>query len=209
MNVGKRGRGTGHLYEKWGSYYGRWRTLDGRNVNRLVGPVRTPGERYGLTRTQAEREFRRLQDAEESSPRPVRGADVPIVDEVADSLRRKLALGGARRSYLEGCESMQRVHITPHLGALEISDVTTAHVEALAGSMLGDGLSPKTIRNILNFLHSVFEHALDGGLIRENPVRRAVRPGRRRECHDAQYGTEHVGRRGRSRPGRQPRRPPG
>ena len=181
MNVGKRGRGTGHLYEKWGSYYGRWRTLDGRNVNRLVGPVRTPGERDGLTRTQAEREFRRLQDAEESSPRPVRGADVPIVDEVADSLRRKLALGGARRSYLEGCESMQRVHITPHLGALEISDVTTAHVEALAGSMLGDGLSPKTIRNILNFLHSVFEHALDGGLIRENPVRRAVRPGRRRE----------------------------
>jgi integrase len=181
VNVGKRGRGTGHLYEKWGSYYGRWRTLDGRNVNRLVGPVRTPGERDGLTRTQAEREFRRLQDAEESSPRPVRGADVPIVDEVADSLRRKLALGGARRSYLEGCESMQRVHITPHLGALEISDVTTAHVEALAGSMLGDGLSPKTIRNILNFLHSVFEHALDGGLIRENPVRRAVRPGRRRE----------------------------
>jgi len=27
---GKRNAGAGHLYEKYGSYYGRWRTLDGR-----------------------------------------------------------------------------------------------------------------------------------------------------------------------------------
>ncbi len=32
----KRRAGTGHLYEKYGSYYGRWRTLDGRLVNRKV-----------------------------------------------------------------------------------------------------------------------------------------------------------------------------
>ncbi|MGO9321173.1 MAG: hypothetical protein ACLQBY_10290, partial [Solirubrobacteraceae bacterium] len=52
--------GTGHVYEKWGSYYGRWRTSDGRLLNRKVGKVRSVGERDGLTRTQAEREFRRL-----------------------------------------------------------------------------------------------------------------------------------------------------
>ena len=63
VSVGKRSRGTGHLYEKWGSYYGRWRTLDGRFLNRLIGPVRTPGSSDGLTRAQAEREFRHLQDA--------------------------------------------------------------------------------------------------------------------------------------------------
>ena len=176
-----RGRGTGHLYEKWGSYYGRWRTLDGRFLNRVVGPVRKPGASDGLTRAQAERAFRRLQDAEERAPRPLRGADVPTVDEVADSLRQDLRLSGARRSYLEGCESMQRVHISPGLGALAISDVTTAHVETLAGSMLRDGLSPKTVRNVMTFLHSVFEHALDRAVIRENPVRRATRLARRRQ----------------------------
>jgi len=121
-----RSAGTGHLYEKWGSYYERWRTLDGRLLNRKVGRVRSVGERDGLTRAQAEREFRRLQDTEERTPRPVRGAEAPNIGEVADSLRQQLALGGARRSYFEGCESMQRVHIAPRLGSLTVSDVTTA-----------------------------------------------------------------------------------
>ena len=177
----KRTYGTGHLYEKSGAYYGRWRTLDGRQLNRKIGPIRRPGEDNGLTRAQAEREFRRLQDAEERAPRPVRGADTPTVDEVGGSLRQKLRLGGARRSYQEGCESMQRVHISPRLGALAITDVTTAHVEALASAMLADGRSPKTIRNVLSFLHAILEHAIDRGWVRENPVRRATRPGRRRQ----------------------------
>jgi len=50
--------GTGHLYETNGTYYGRWRTSIGRNVNRKVGPVRPPGSRDGLTRAQAGREGR-------------------------------------------------------------------------------------------------------------------------------------------------------
>ena len=180
MGVSKRSHGTGHLYEKWGSYYGRWRSIDGRWLNRVVGPVRTPGSSEGLTRSQAERAFRRLQDTEERAPRPVRGAVVPSVDEITDSLRQKLQLRGARRSYLEGCESMQRVHISPRLGTLAVTEAKTAHIEALASAMLRADLSPKTVRNVLTFLHSVFEHALDRGLISENPVRRATRPARRR-----------------------------
>lgn len=176
----KRIYGTGHLYEKSGSYYGRWRTSDGRQLNRKIGPVRNVGEIDGLTRAQAEREFRRLQDVEERTPKPVRGAPRPTVDEVGDSLRQALRLGGARPSYLEGCESMQRVHISLRVGRLAVDDLTTAHAEALATGMLADGLSPKTIRNVLSFLHSIVEHAIDRGWVRENPVRRAVRPGRRR-----------------------------
>jgi integrase len=177
---GKRTAGAGHLYEKHDSYYGRWRTLDGRLLNRKVGPMRTVGSRAGHTRAQAEREFRRLQEQEERAPRPVRGADTPTVHEAGDSLRRQLAVGGARRSYLEGCESMQRVHVDPCLGARAVTDVTRAHVQALAGTMLRTGRSPKTIRNVLSFLHSIFEHAIDQGWVGENPVRRAVKPGRRR-----------------------------
>jgi len=176
----KRTYGTGHLYEKSGSYYGRWRTCDGRQLNRKIGPIRKAGESDGLTRAQAEREFRRLQDAEERAPKPIRGVRRPTVDEVGDSLRQALRLGGARPSYLEGCESMQRVHISPRVGGLAGDDLTTAHAEALATAMLADGLSPKTIRNVLSFLHSIVEHAIDGGWVRENPIRRAARPGRRR-----------------------------
>jgi integrase len=169
------------VYEKWGSYYGRWRATDGRLLNRKIGEIRTPGERDGLTRTQAERHFRRMQEAEETTPRPAARADLPTVGQIADSLRGKLGLAGARRAYLECCESMQRVHIAPRLGALTISEVKTADVEALAGAMLRSGRSPKTVRNVLSFLHSIFEHAIDHGWVTENPVRRATRPGRRRQ----------------------------
>jgi integrase len=177
----KRTYGTGGIHEKHGSYYGRWRTLDGRQLNRLVGPVRTAGEKTGLTRSQAEAAFRRLQDEEGRAPRPVRGAVIPTVDDVTDSLRKKPRLRGLRRAYLEGCESMQRVHISPRLGSKPVSEVKTAHIEALASSMLDRGLAPKTVRNVMTFLHSIFEHAIDRRLVRENPVRRATRPGRRRQ----------------------------
>ena len=57
----------------------------------------------------------------------------------------------------------------------------TNEVEALARAMLDAKLSPKSVRNVLSFLHSIFEHAIDRRWARENPVRRAVRPGRRRQ----------------------------
>lgn len=157
----KRTYGTGGLYESQGSYYGRWRTLDGRQLHRLIGRVRPAGSKEGLTRAQAEAAFRRMQDAEERAPRPARGAVVPTVDDVTDSLRKKLRLRGLRRSYLEGCESMQRVHVSPRLGSKPVSEVTTAHIEAVASAMLDRGLAPKTVRNVMTFLHSIFEHAID------------------------------------------------
>ena len=70
--MAKRVYGTGSLYIKGASYYARWRTADGRQLNRKVGPVRPPGEGTGLTRPQAEREFRRMQDEEERRPSPAR-----------------------------------------------------------------------------------------------------------------------------------------
>ncbi|MDP9416263.1 MAG: site-specific integrase [Actinomycetota bacterium] len=46
--------------------------------------------------------------------------------------------------------------------------------------MLRRGSAPKTVRNVIAFLHSVCEHALDRGWIVANPVTRATRPKRRR-----------------------------
>lgn len=137
----KRSYGTGQLHEKSGAYYGRWRTADGRRLNRRIGPVRSPGSSDGLTRPQAEQAFRKLQDREDRRPRPAAGMARKTVDEAADSLRRRLALDGARKSYLQGCESMQRVHITPRIGARTLEKVKRADVESLAAGMLGKGLA--------------------------------------------------------------------
>ncbi len=62
----KRTHGSGHLYVKWGSYYGRWRGYDGRLVNKKIGKVQARGEKDGLTRAEAERGLRRLVEADAS-----------------------------------------------------------------------------------------------------------------------------------------------
>jgi hypothetical protein len=172
--MAKRSYGTGQLYEKHGAYYGRWRTSDGRKLNRRVGAVRPTGARQALTRSQAERAFRQMQQDEEARPRPVDDARV-TVGEAADSLRRRLALEGARKSYLVGCRSMQRVHIDPRLGSKPIADMTSADVEALASAMVAAGLKQKSVHNVLVFLHGVFEHALKQRWLHVNPVRGAAR----------------------------------
>jgi integrase len=171
--MAKRGYGTGQLYLKHGSYYGRWRTLDGRKLNRKIGTV------AAISRTEAERQFRKIQESEER--RPIRaGVERRTLDEVIDSLRRSKAVEGARKSYLQNCESMQRVHVSPCLGTKPVERVTISDIESMAAAMLTSGLAPKTVRNVLTFLHSVFEHAIDRGWTTHNPVRRASRPKRRR-----------------------------
>lgn len=176
----KRSYGTGQLFEKHGSYYGRWRTSDGRRLNRKIGRVRSPGTSDGLTRAQAERAFRLLQDAEERSPSRRHQSEATTVVAAAESLRRAKALEGARKSYLENLESMQRVHLAPAMGGRSVESVTVAQVEAMVDNMLQAGLAPKTARNVLSFTYSVFKHAIAKGWCQENPVRFATRPKRRR-----------------------------
>jgi integrase len=176
----KRTYGTGHLYEKSGAFYGRWRTADGRYLNRRIGRIRAQGTTDGLTRAQAERYFRKVQEEEELNPRPEPGAPTPTVDELASSLRERLELRGVRKSYLENCEYMQRVHVRPLIGDRRAVDMQRGEVESFGGALLKRKLSPKSVRNIMGFLHAVFEHGIDGGYLRENPARRAEKPGRHR-----------------------------
>jgi site-specific recombinase XerD len=109
-----------------------------------------------------------MQGAEELEPRPAIGAQVPTVDDAASSLRERLELRGRRKSYRQNCEYMQRVHISPSMGERKVTEIDRADVEALARMLLKKGLAPKSVRNIMGFLHGVFEHALDRGWVREN-----------------------------------------
>ena len=104
---------------------------------------------------------------------------------------------------------MQRVHISPALGSRRVADVSTEDVEALARSMLARGLAPKTVRNVITFLHGASPWRSRGWCV-TNPVTRAARP-RRRRSGDARsrpavpHGPRARG--GRSRPSRRGRAP--
>ena len=179
--MARRPRGTGQLVEKHGSYYARWRTSDGRRLNRKLGPARQAGSADGLTRAEAERRFRKLLEQEERQPRPRRAGPAPTVTDACESLRRRLQVEGSRTAYLQNCESMQRVHVEPVLGRLPVDRVTTSQVDAFASRLLSSGRAPKTVRNVLSFLHSAFEQARRLGWTETNPVRTAARPKRRRQ----------------------------
>ena len=122
--MGKRNYGTGHVYIKWGSYYGRWRTLDRRLVNRKLGKVRPVGQRSGgLTRVQAEREMARKREEEDRALRAAPGAEIPTVDEIAD------------------CASAQAADPRARAGTGECPE-TTVEVEAAGGPTDATGNNP-------------------------------------------------------------------
>jgi integrase len=152
-----------------------------RYVNRRLGKVRGRGEKEGLSRREADRLLRRLMEAERVRPAPSIEERRRTVDDAADVLRDRLLIQGARLSYRQNCESMQRVHISPVLGKRWVETVTPEDVERLGRAMLAKGRAPKTVRNVMTFLHAIFTLAVDSEWAPRNPVARAVRPRRRRE----------------------------
>jgi hypothetical protein len=48
-----------------------------------------------------------------------------------------------------------------------VTAVDTDDIEAFSAALLKKGLAPKTVRNMLGFLHQVFEHAIALKLIRD------------------------------------------
>ena len=67
---------------------------------------------------------------------------------------------------------MQRVHVSPAIGKRRVETVTTEDVERLARAMLAKPLAPKTVRNVMTFLHSVFALAVKKGWAPANPSQR-------------------------------------
>ena len=196
----KRPYGSGQIYEKWGAYYARWRTPDGRRLNRRLGPKRSAGR---VGRAHARRRLSRRSGG--SRPRRRRAkpvepvVEIVTVDQAAERLRERIAIEGARLSYRQNCESMQRVHISPVIGKRKVASVKPEDVERLASRMLARGSSPKTVRNVMTFLYSVFELAVKKGWAPANPVADAARPRRRRQGDadpDLQFLTAARARRG-------------
>jgi integrase len=112
----------------------------------------------------------------ESQNRPLEAADF-TVQHIVDALwrpylDRKQVKPSTRRSY----DCALKVHVLPTLGAVRIADVSPLHVERLLQSRLESGSSPKTVRNLVGLLQSIFSLVVDNDLIARSPVRDRHKP---------------------------------
>ena len=180
----RRPRGTGAVVRKGDRWYGQW-YLRGRLVKRSLGPMRQPGTRDGLTKSQAEVRLRELMTETNSAPPPV--AERLTVGQVGSRLIKQLALKGRKSSTTENYKSYLRVHIEPHFADKPIAQITAADVEDFVEACLDRRLSTKSTLNYLGFLHSIFDFAVRKRWAHVNPCDEVEKPGRATEDEEIRF----------------------
>ncbi len=170
----RRAPGAGHLFVRRDSagresWYGKW-YADARQVKRKIGPRRGPDGR-GLDRREAERKLRRL--AEEVAPPP----DSRVgVEEAGALLIEHLEALGRKPATVEAYDSLLRVHLAPHFAGWSLDAINADDLEAFVRAKASEGKSPKTVRNALGLLHSIYEFGQRKGWARSNPCKLIDKP---------------------------------
>ena len=122
------------MFGKGNRWYGQW-YLRGRLVKRSLGPMRQPGSREGLTRTQAEARLRELMLETRSAPASV--TERMTLADVGDRRIKHLARSGRKPdTTLANYESEIRVHFVPHFGETPVDEITAADVEEFIDACL-------------------------------------------------------------------------
>jgi hypothetical protein len=178
MARNRRAYGTGTLYIENDVYYGRWHTAAGGRANRRVGPVRKTGSTDGLTKKQAEARLRQLIDG---TPGRVTTDATRTIEHVGRLHSAKLTGQGRKKSHVETFDSHLRIHLAPFFDRTAINRIEAVDVERLMAKLQKIGLAPKTIKNVLGSLHSIFDYALRKGWVAENPCRLVEKP----DTHDS------------------------
>ena len=166
MTRAKRANGAGSVYIKHGSYYGRWLTAGGGHTNCRLGPVRQPGTSSGLTRKQAEQRLRALMDEVQVT------TDASVTVAIAGrAWVEALEAKGRAKSHVQTVESHLRVHLEPFFKEKPLDRLTEADITRLLVELRRRGLKPKTARNVLSTLHSMFELGLRRRWVSANPCK--------------------------------------
>ena len=85
-------------------------------------------------------------------------------------------LGRLKPSTLCSYQSNLDGHIAPFFGAMALAEVRLASVQEFIKALLGKGLSPKTIGNVIVILKEMFKHAVQWGHLDANPAQYVERP---------------------------------
>jgi Phage integrase central domain len=160
------------VYAKDSIWMGKW-YVRGKPVKRSIGPVRQPGSREGLTKTQAEAKLRDLISETVKVPPPV--AEGMTVEQVGSRLITQLKAKNRKASTVGNYESYLRVHLAPHFGDKPVSEISVDDVEDFIERCLVDH-SIKSTQNYLGLLHGIFDFAIRKRWAYENPVRLAEKP---------------------------------
>lgn len=180
----RRPAGTGSLFLRHGGWYGQWRS-NGRLVKRKLGPKRSPGQADGLTRIQAEKRLRELM---QSVRAPLNGR-LPF-GEAGDLYVAHLESVLERKpSTIEDYRSMLRRHFAPFFRGRPLDSIDADQVVEYMRIKRAEGLTSKTIRNHIMFLHGVFVHAIKRGWAATNPVAAVDRPVGRGFASDVRFLT--------------------
>jgi integrase len=171
-NTKRRGYGTGSLRQQGRSWVGSWYGPDGRKVQRKVGAARTPGERDGMTRAQAERELARMRQADAIV---IATTSRATMQEAGEALCRALEIRARKKSHRLTVASDLRKHIVPFFEGKDLARIAPEDIERYI-AVKTKKLATKTVRNHLNTMHSVFEIGLRRRWCQTNPVKLADRP---------------------------------
>lgn len=168
----RRNFGTGSLRQVSGSWVATWYAIDGKRIKRRIGRVRTPGERDGVTKIEAEKAFARMRQDESilaSSTTRV------TMQEAGEELSRVLEMRGRKKSHRLTVQADLRNHIVPFFEGKTLAKVTPEDIERYI-ALKRKTLSIKTISNHLKTMHSVFEVGMRRRWCVGNPVKLAERP---------------------------------
>ena len=170
----RRAYGSGSIFERGGTYFGKWRVGD-RQIKRKLGPVRKTGTRDGLTKAMAEARLRALML--EVTPPP---AARMTVEEVGRHWLTHLEALGRKRSTMRSYRSnFENQIVKRNIGAQPVDRFTREEVERFVAACRRDGLSPKSTSHCLALLQSICEYAIKQGWASDpNPCKRVDRPKR-------------------------------
>ena len=177
-----RARGSGSLRERTDStgkrsWYGVWRDGNGRQVQRVLGPVRVKGSPVGLSKTEANEELRKRMSATRHADPRVTAQSLPLtVQTVADLIVERQRIAGRRPATIRAFEVNVRVHLVPFFGERSLAEIRRADIDALMGKLIADGKKAKTARNVRGDLAHICNHAVREGWLQSNPVAGAVSP---------------------------------
>ncbi len=167
----------GHVAEKGGRFY----VVIDLGRDELTGKRRRHWSRGFTDRDEAERErtrlLRELDVGERINPAKMTVGTF-LVERWLPIVEDGLAPTTAAVYYV-----IASAHIVPHIGHVRLDRLDASLIDALyaklrrEGGRHGQGLSPKTVRNVHGVLSSALKFAERKGLIPRNPAERAETPG--------------------------------
>lgn len=121
----------------------------------------------------AERRFREL-CSQLDKGLPVDDQRLTVADHIYD-WHSKYVVTNLRPRTAERYMGDIRNHIVPHLGHLQLSKLSPAHIQNMESVVLESGLSPSSVRHIHRVLSEALKHGMQWGLLWRNPCE-AVKP---------------------------------